>query len=201
VSKLAIISDSPATTQPVAKAASKSEVVIERKKQSLALGPEVGLIGPPTTRPTTGPSTGPATQPTTQTAATQPALPPSDWTLAGKGDADQSKIEALLEKLHPLRVEKYLAGPFPTTQPAPRFVVRVWTEAAGGAKSGQHEFRLVDQGEGKPLIGEYNGLVFELTHSFVEGISGDWANKAKPPEMPMGPPGGGLPFGLPPGHP
>jgi hypothetical protein len=209
VSKLVIISDSPATTQPVAKAAAKSEVVIERKKQSLvALGPEVGLIAPPTTRPTTGPSTGPATQasapqPTTQTAATQPALPPSDWTLAGKGDADQAKIEALLEKLHPLRVEKYVAGPFPTTQPAPRFVVRVWTEAAGGAKSGQHEFRLVDQGEGKPLIGEYNGLVFELAHSFVEGIGGDWANKPKPPEMemPMGPPGRGLPFGLPPGHP
>jgi hypothetical protein len=155
----------------------------------------------PTTRPTTQPTTGPSTQPTTQAAATQPALPPSDWTLAGKGDAEQAKVDALLEKLHPLRVEKYLAGPFPATQPAPRYTLRVWTEAAGGAKSGQHEFRLIDQGEGKPVVGEYNGLVFELMHGFVEGISGDFVNKPKPPEMPAGPPGGGLPFGLPPGHP
>ena len=155
----------------------------------------------PTTRPTTRSTTGPATQasttqPTTQVAATQPALPPSSWTLNGKGDADDSRVDALLEKLHPLRADKYTAGPLPTTQPWPRYVVHVWTEAAGGAKSAQYEFRLTDQGADKPLIGEYNGLLFEVQHSFLESITGDFANKPKPPTPPS-PPGGGLPFGIP----
>jgi hypothetical protein len=201
VSRISISADSPATTQPV-KAGAKSEMTLERKKQSRALGPEMNLLPLPTTRPTTRPATqASATQPTTQVAATQPALPPSTWTLDGKADADDSRMDALLEKLHPLRADKYVAGPSPTTQPAPRYVVRVWTEAAGGAKSGQYEFRLTDQGENKPLIGEHNGLVFELSRSFVDSITGDFNNKPKPPPMPQMSPGGGLPFGLPPGHP
>jgi hypothetical protein len=201
VSKLMILTDTPSTTQPTTKPASKSEIVLERKKQSLALGPEMPLVPLPTTRPTTRPTTGPATtqaaatQPTTQVAATQPALPPSNWTLNGKGDADESRIDTLLERLHPLRADKYIAGPLPTTQPAPRYVVHVSTVAAGGAKSGEYEFRLTDQGSEKPLIGEYNGLLFELSHSFLESITGDFANKPRPATPPA--PEGGLPFGFP----
>jgi hypothetical protein len=101
----------------------------------------------------------------------------------------------MLEKLHPLRVDKYIAGPLPTTQPAPRCVVHVWTEAAGGAKSAQYEFRLTDQGPEKPLVGEYNGLLFELPHSLLESITGDFANKPRPPTPPA--PTSGFPFGLP----
>jgi hypothetical protein len=201
VSKVSIVSETPATTQPTAKPASKSETILERKKQSLALGPDMNLVALPMTRPTTRPTTGPAatqaatTQPTTQVAATQPALPPSSWTLDGKGDADESRVEGLLEKVHPLRVEKYVAGPLPTTQPAPRYVVKVWTEAAGGAKSGQFEFRLTDQGAEKALVGEYNGLSFELPHSFVESLTGDFGNKPKAAAPPSPP--AGLPFGFP----
>ena len=84
----------------------------------------------------------------------------------------------------------------PTTQPTPKYVVHLSTVAAGGAKSGEYEFRLSDQGAEKPLIGEYNGLLFEVSHSFLESITGDFANKPKPP-TPASPPGGGLPFGLP----
>ena len=200
VSKVTIMADSPSTTQPTAKPASKSETILERKKQSLALGPDMPLMPLPTTRPTTRPTTVPATQAattqaTTQMAATQPALPPSNWTLNEKGDADDSRVDALLEKLHPLRVDKYISGPLPTTQPAPRYVVHVWTEAAGGAKSAQYEFRLTDQGAEKPLVGEYNGLLFELPHSFLESVTGDFANKPRPPTPPA--PTGGFPFGLP----
>ncbi len=174
--------------------------MLERKKQSLALGPEMPLVPLPTTRPTTRPTTGPATQaaatqPSTQVAATQPALPPSNWTLNGKGDGDDSRVDALLEKLHPLRADKYIAAPLPTTQPTPRYVVHVSTVAAGGAKSGEYEFRLSDQGAEKPLIGEYNGLAFELPHTFLENITGDFANRPKVATPPM--PSGGLPFGLP----
>src|SRR6267142_362113 len=199
VSKLVVTTDTPATTQPTTKPASKDELTLERKKQSLALGPEMPLVPLPTTRPTTRPTTGPATQasttqPTTQVAATQPALPPSSWTMNGKGDAEDSKVDALLEKLHPLRVDKYIAGPLPTTQPSARYVVRSWTEAAGGAKSGQYEFRLNDQGAEKPLLGEYNGLLFELNHSFIESITGDFANKPRPAAPPSPP--ANLPFGF-----
>src|SRR5438876_1100385 len=145
VSKLTILTDTPSTTPPTTKPASKSELVLERKKQSLALGPEMPLMPLPTTKPTTRPTTGPsatqatATQPTTQVAATQPALPPSNWTLNGKGDGDDSRVDALLEKLHPLRVDKYIARPMPTTQPTPKYVVHLSTVAAGGAKSGEYE--------------------------------------------------------------
>jgi hypothetical protein len=202
VSKLSIVMDTPSTTQPTTKPASKNETILERKKQALAaLGPEMPLVPLPTTRPTTRPTTGPAstqaaaTQPTTQVAATQPALPPSNWTLNGKGEGDDSRVDALLEKLHPLRVDKYVAAPLPTTQPVSKYVVRVSVVAAGGAKSGDYEFRLSDQGAEKPLIGEYNGLAFELPHTFLENITGDFANKPKPPTPQM--PSGGLPFGLP----
>jgi hypothetical protein len=196
VSKLTILTDTPSTTQPTTKPASKSELVLDRKKQSLALGPEMPLVALPTTRPTTGPATQAAsTQPTTQVAATQPALPPSNWTLNGKGDGDDSRVDALLEKLHPLRVDKYVAGPLPATQPSAKYVVHVSTVAAGGAKSGEYEFRLSDQGAEKPLMGEYNGLLFELPHSFLESISGDFVNKPRPATPPA--PEGGLPFGLP----
>jgi hypothetical protein len=200
VSKLTVLTDTPSTTQPTTKPASKSELVLERKKQSLALGPEMPLLPLPTTRPTTRPTTGPATQasatqPTTQVAQTQPALPPSNWTLNGKGDGDDSRVDALLEKLHPLRADKYIATPLPTTQPTPKYVIHVSTVAAGGAKSGEYEFRVSDQGAEKPLIGEYNGLAFELPHTFLESITGDFTNKPKPATPPM--PSGGLPFGLP----
>jgi len=198
VSKLTILTDTPSTTQPTTKPALKSEIVLERKKQSLALGPELPLAPLPTTRPTTGPAStqaSAATQPTTQVAASQPALPPSNWTLNGKGDGDDSRVDALLEKLHPLRADKYIANPLPTTQPMPKYVLHVSTVAAGGAKSGEYEFRLSDQGAQKPLIGEYNGLAFELPHTFLESITGDFANKPKPATPPM--PSGGLPFGLP----
>jgi hypothetical protein len=52
VSKLTVLTDTPSTTQPTTKAASKNELVLERKKQSLALGPEMPLLpcrqpGPP----------------------------------------------------------------------------------------------------------------------------------------------------------
>src|SRR5437660_1639638 len=58
VSKLTVLTDSLSTTQPTTKPASKSELVLERKKQSLALGPEMPLVPLPTTKPTTRPTSG-----------------------------------------------------------------------------------------------------------------------------------------------
>jgi hypothetical protein len=81
--------------------------------------------------------------------------------------------------LHPLRADKYIATPLPTTQPTPKYVIHISSVTPAGRNQGEYEFRLSDQAE-KPLIGEYNGLAFELPHTFLESISGDFANKPKP---------------------
>src|SRR5687768_11316808 len=110
VSSISIVTENLPTTQPTTKPASRTEVVIERKKQELAMGPAL-----PATRPAA------ATQPATTQAATQPALPPSDWSIASANppaDASQTKVETLLNRFHPFRADKYLDGPAaPTTQP------------------------------------------------------------------------------------
>lgn len=183
VSSISIVSENLPTTQPSAtQPASRTEVVIERKKQQLAMGPAV-----------------PPTQPTTQ-PATQPALPPSDWTIASASppvDASQAEIEGLLNQFNPLRADKYLDGPMPTTQPTARYVVTINESSAGGANTAQHQIRLHDPGDARAMIGEYNGLVFEVPRTLVQNLTQDLTNKPveEAPEPPSGFPS------LPPGHP
>ena len=189
VSSIAIVTENLPTTQPTTKPASRNEVVVERKKQDLAMGPNL---------PATNAA---ATQPATTQAATQPNLPPSNWTLASANppsDASQAKVEALLGRFHPLRADKYVDGPLPTTQPTARYIVTINESAAGGAKNAQHQIRLHDPGQEKPLLGEYNGLLFELPRSLAQELTGDLKNAPAEPEAPPMP--AGFP-GLPPGHP
>jgi Domain of unknown function (DUF4340) len=97
VKELRIIKSVPATTQPIARAASLHEVVLVRrppKKPDLSIGP--------TTRPTTAPIPQPA----------------SVWQLTGTRvptDADDSKVDAALANFNPLRVDKYLPAAPPAT--------------------------------------------------------------------------------------
>ena len=60
-------------------------------------------------------------------------LPPSDWTIASAKpptDASQAEVEALLNRFHPLRADKYLEGQAPTTQPTARYIVTINESAA-----------------------------------------------------------------------
>jgi hypothetical protein len=116
---------------------------------------------------------------------------------AKEGDASQSQVEELLAKFAPLRAQKYVEGPFPSTQPVQAtYTVRITTEKAGSTT--EHVVRLQDPGEFKPLLGQYNDLVFEVDRFIADSLTADYANKPKEPEPPMPPPGGGgLPFGHP----
>jgi hypothetical protein len=173
VSSIKISSDIAATTRPTSRPASKSDVTLRRRKQAPATAP--------TTKPaatTRSATTQASTQPATQ-AATQPV---SRWELAS-GDAakaaDDSKVDSLLTQLHPLRAQKCLEKA-PTTQPTANYVLKVTTQAAGGAPPVEHELKLVDPGNSQPLIGTYNGLAFEVERSLLDRFSGDFLPGAKP---------------------
>jgi len=173
VSRVLVVTDKPATTQPTTQPASRNEVVIERKKQSVAA-----------TKPTTNATTMAATQP-----ASQPALPPTNWALKSASDADASEaeVDALLRKFSPLRADKYVAGPFPATQPAATYTIEITLQPAGSVEPVVHKIQLVDPGDGKPMIGQYKNLVFELNSAFAADLTKDFANKLEAPKLPSGP--------------
>ena len=183
VSNISVTTDAPATTHPTTQPASKSTLVLERKKENLAMGPDV-----PTTKPTTEPATPPAE-----------ALPPTKWAMkSAKGaDASQSRVDTLLQQLHPLKADKYLGEMPKLSEPGTVYTVQISVVAAGAAKTEKHRIRLIDRGADKPLLGEYNHLVFELPHSLVDNLTGDFTNKAEPPAPPAMPPMQGMP-GMPP---
>ncbi len=135
------------------------------------------------------------TQPSTTQAATQPAVELSTWELVSdpRGEASDTKVMAVLNALHPLRVEKYLDA-IPTTQAAPvaTYTINLTTEAAGGASVVQHQVRLIDRGSDQPLLGEYNGLTFELDRAILRQIEGEFT-KGAAVAAPPAPAGGNAP--------
>jgi hypothetical protein len=78
----------------------------------------------------------------------------------------------------------------------------VTTEAAGGAGTAQHQIRLTDRGNDQPLLGEYNGLVFELDRAILRQLEGEFTKgaAAATPAPPAFPAGGNEPFPFPPGQ-
>ena len=197
VSRLSFTADVAATTQPTSKPASKREVSLQRRAESAVLGPAVPATNPATTQAAT-------TQAATQ-AATQPAPELAKWELVSepKGEASDAKVDAILTALHPLRVQKYLeAVPTTQAQPVVTYTINVTTEAAGGAGTAQHQIRLTDRGNDQPLIGEYNGLVFELDRAILRQLEGEFTKgaPAATPAPPAFPAGGNEPFPFPPGQ-
>lgn len=153
VQEVRIKSSWPATTRPTTKPAKTEEVVIRRKPA-------------PATKPTTVATTGPAT-----TQATQPAEPVIRWEVMSpkKGDANDQKVDDLLNKLGPLMAEKYVESPPATTQPVPRHTLVLTTASA------RYELRITDPEDDKPLVGQYENLTFELPRSFTEALTGSFA--------------------------
>ena len=197
VSKLSFTTDVATTTQPTSKPASKREVSLQRRVESAVLGPAVPTTKPATTQAAT-------TQATTQ-AATQPAPELSKWELVSdpKGEASDAKVNAILSALHPLRAQKYLeAVPTTQAQPAATYTINLTTEAAGGANVAQHQIRLTERGNDQPLLGEYNGLVFELDRAILRQLEGEFTKgaAAATPAPPAFPAGGNEPFPFPPGQ-
>jgi hypothetical protein len=172
-----------ATTKPTTKPASKTSVSLKRRHEAVALGPSLAATKPATKPATTASATQASTAPATTQATTQAATQPvTKWQVAAGSDlkdADDSKVDTLLTQLHPLRAQKYLDAA-PTTQPTATYVVTVTTQAAGGAPAKTHEIRLVDPGNSKPLIGTYNGLVFEVDRFVADRLKSDFLKGSAP---------------------
>jgi hypothetical protein len=132
------------------------------------------------------PATVPATTPAAATApATAPAEPLTKWVLASepKGNADDAKVDSLLQGLHPLRVTKYLESA-PTTPPTASYVLKVHTTAYGDQPAKVYEIKLTETGVGADakVIGQYEGLTFEVDRFLLDRVTGDFTKKKDAPQ-------------------
>ena len=130
---------------------SGAATVLERRYDAVVIGPMM----PATTRATSKPSTAPA----------------SKWTANG-GSADDAKVTTLLDALHPLRADKYLAGVASSTQPSTRYVLKIMTKISPVEQT----ITLTDPGHDQPLIGTYNGLMFETARTLSTSLQGSWTH-------------------------
>jgi hypothetical protein len=148
-------------------------VVADRTPETKALGPNIAprwnmtyerkeeshVAGPPI--PTTGPTTAPA-------KAT------SHWSVVSGmrvADADDAKVDALLQIFHPLTVQKYIESAA-TTQSASTYDI---TLKAGPTRT--EKIKITDPGGANPLIGSYGDAIFELDRALLPKINGDATSK------------------------
>jgi hypothetical protein len=181
VSRLSISTEKPATTQPTTQPAKTVQVVLERRSETAT---------PPATNPATAPATSkPSTNPTTA-PTTMPVAPQTKWLLASdpKGDADDTKVQALLAALHPLNAEAFLET-FPTTQTAPAgtYVLKISTRSWGDEPAREYELKITDPGGEKKLVGELADLTFELDRALLEKLSTEFTAPKLEPAGPVFP--------------
>jgi hypothetical protein len=163
----------PAATSALAKTQATTVASAQRTSGASTQAATQTSTAPATTTAVT--STAPATKPAA--AATQPA---TKWEIVEadqRHPANDSKIDALLSQLHPLRVEKYLENP-PATQPTATYTLSITTAGPGGTPVNQYTLRLIDPGNSQSLRGDYNGLGFEANRTLLDHLSGDFTKRA-----------------------
>jgi hypothetical protein len=183
--------DASAKTSPDASAKTAPDASAAKAAAPAITEPPITTTAPTTTTaPSTSPSTGPATGP-----ATAPAAPPTKWVIASdpKGDADDAKVESLLQGLHPLRASKYLESA-PTTPVTGTYIVRVSTNPYGDQPAQSYELKLTETGTGSDakVVGYYQDLVFEVDRFFLDRLTADF-KKGSGPAPADGPGVPGLP--------
>lgn len=153
VTDLTIGITQPATTQPTVQAEVNKQVVLQRRKKQITMGPVL-----------------PATRPATTEPATQPA-PPTDWTVLEKKlvDAEDSKVTAILTQLHPLKADKYLESPS-VAKPVKLYKLTLSTGGPGAATV----LILRDPGNDGALIGSCNDLWFEMPRTILTDLDADF---------------------------
>jgi len=174
VSSISIQTSLPATTRPTTRPASETLVTIDRRPLS----------------PATVATASPATSPTSM-ASTRPVVKHSVWQVASVKppvDAGDSKVDALLSALHPLRVQQFDA--FPTTAPstADRYTVTIQCPPP---LISSYKIELTDPGDGRPLDGRYNALAFEVDRSLLDKIKADFTHPDEPAPPPSALPSAG----------
>jgi hypothetical protein len=123
-------------------------------------------------RPTTGPATtGPAT-----TGPATPAVPKTEpaeslWMFPdvsqNKSQVDDSKVDALLEKLDPLRADKYVQKA-PDSAKQTRYILTLQT------KSQRYHVEFVRPSNGQSAYGTYDNLTFEIPTTMLDALDSDF---------------------------
>jgi hypothetical protein len=160
VSAITIKTQLPATTQPTTRPASETSFTLDR-------------------RPLVASTSNASTQPTTGMAATQP-VKHAVWEIASATpptDAGDSKVDALLSALHPLRVTQYDATPTTTPANADHYTINLQCPPP---LISSYTIELTDPGNGQPLRGSYNGLNFQVDRSLLDKIKADFTHRDEP---------------------
>ena len=178
IASLTIHTVLPATTQPTTRPASDQTVTISRRPFH--------------------PSS--ATQSSSHSSSEPTSKPVSQWIIvsANSVPAVDSKVDALLSSLHPLKVQKYDANS--ATQPAIADHYALSLTALPPMMS-SYTVDITDPGNSQPLVGRYNGLTFELDRSLIDQLKADFSKADEPSPSRISPNSlpGGLSGGLPPG--
>lgn len=146
----------PAATQPSSALAANHTYDIERRKQDRTLGPAL---------PSTNPTSAPATQPL------------STWAFKSGGDADDAQVKTLLDAVHPLRAESFIAHPTPTTQPTATYTLTIHAGPGTGAAPQDYTLHITDPGGEQKLIGGCDGLTFNLERTILTNLQADFKSK------------------------
>ncbi len=146
----------PAATRPASAIAAAHSYEIERRKQNRMLGPVL---------PSTDPTSAPSTQPS------------STWAFKAGGDADDAQVKALLDALHPLRAESFIAHPTPTTQPTATYSLTIHAGPSAGSPPQDYTLQITDPGGEQKLIGSYDGLTFNLERAIATNLQSDFKPK------------------------
>jgi hypothetical protein len=119
------------------------------------------------------------------------------FTSGNTGPADEGQINDLLEKLHPLHVEKYHeARPAKGTT----YTLRLHLIPASAAENAE-DVTLTIVDAGMQVEGTYKDLHFQLDRSLLDALAGDFKTKKPPAAAPPSQFNGGGAEGLPFGHP
>ncbi len=79
---------------------------------------------------------------------------------------DDSNVDAVLEKLNPLRADKYLETA--PNSPKQRYILTLET------KSGQYRVEFIRPANGQSAYGTYNDLIFEIPTAVLDALDADF---------------------------
>ncbi len=153
----------PATrTSSIAKPTRQTIALARRPKES-----------PPPLGPALPPKLKAGARPTAAAAAAAPATQPAKslWIFTAPDEkaqpADDSKVDALLEKFNALRADKYLEKN-PHSPPQQRYLVSLQT------KMQRYQVEFVRPSNGQSAYGTYDDLTFEIPTALLDALDADF---------------------------
>jgi hypothetical protein len=183
VSGISIQTHLAATTRPTTRPASETLVTLGRRPLTTTAPATQPAVATTTPSPTTTPTTAPA-----NLAETLPTVKHSVWQVTSTTqpvEAGDSKVDALLAALHPLKVTQYDASPTTAPSTADRYTITIQCPPP---LISSYTIELTDPGDSHPLNGRYNDLAFEVDRSLLDKVKADFTHPDESPATPSAAP-------------